>query len=76
MRVPLTERQREIVRMLMRGLTTKEMLMELGVKPRTLKAHFNRLFLKFGIDRGYVKRVRLIHLLYEQSRREGKKGKR
>lgn len=36
---------------------------------RTVKAHFNRMFVKFGIDGG-IKRVKLAVLLYRKQQQE------
>jgi DNA-binding NarL/FixJ family response regulator len=39
----LTERQRQVARALERGLSTEEIAAELGVAPRTVKAHCDSL---------------------------------
>lgn len=58
-----TAREQEIVALLLQGCENKEIADKLGMAPRTVKAHFNRMFLRFQINRG-VKRVKLAVLLY------------
>ena len=54
----------------MRGYSNQEIAKELDMAIRTVKAHFNRMYVLFGIDNRYYKRVRLIYLLFEQHRRK------
>ena len=44
----LTPRQEQVVQLLSRGLTNKEIAHELGIGPEGVKAHVSRLLLRFG----------------------------
>jgi hypothetical protein len=59
-------RERQIVALLLQGCSNTEIAKQLKMKPRTVKAYFNRLFERFGIDDG-IKRVKLATLLYRRS---------
>ena len=48
-RVSLTAREREVVRELATGKTSKQIARALGVSPRTIEAHRARLSRKFGV---------------------------
>jgi DNA-binding NarL/FixJ family response regulator len=61
--VVLSTRQQEIADLLLQGCGNAEISDVLRIKRRTVKAHFNRLFLRFGISDG-IKRVKLATLLY------------
>lgn len=61
--VRLGPRQQQIVDLLLQGYDNREIAQELGMAYRTVKVHFNRLFLRFGIHGG-IKRVQLAVLLY------------
>lgn len=65
--VRLGPRERQIVDLLLKGCDNNEIARELNMARRTVKAHFNRLFLRFGITDG-IKRVKLAIQLY---RRQG-----
>jgi len=54
----------------MRGYTTREMMKELKVTESTMKAHLKRIYALYDIDNSWVKRVRLIYLIYKHSRRK------
>lgn len=61
----LTAREVCVCRLLLDACSNAEIAQRLGIAPRTVKAIFNRLFLKFGItDRRVVKRVVLAVKLY------------
>ncbi|TML64653.1 MAG: helix-turn-helix transcriptional regulator [Actinobacteria bacterium] len=45
----LTERQRQVARGVARGLTNDEIGAELGISPRTVKAHTDNLRRKLGV---------------------------
>src|SRR5260370_30611731 len=63
--VRLGPRERQIVELLVQGCNNAEIAKELKMARRTVKAHFNRLFLRFGItDR--IKRVKLANLMYRR----------
>ena len=61
----LGPRERRIVELLLQGCDNAEIASELKMARRTVKAHFNRLFLRFGITGG-IKRVKLATLLYRR----------
>lgn len=63
--VRLGPRERQIVDLLLQGADNAEIAAELKMARRTVKAHFNRLFLRFGITNG-IKRVKLAILLYRR----------
>ena len=63
--VRLGPRERQIVELLLQGCDNAEIASQLKMARRTVKAHFNRLFLRFGITGG-IKRVKLATLLYRR----------
>src|SRR5579863_8085126 len=63
--VRLGPREQEIVNLLLQGCGNAEIADTIGMNRRTVKAHFNRLFAKFGISGG-IKRVKLATLVYRR----------
>ena len=63
--VRLGPRERQITELLLQGCDNTEIAKQLNMAQRTVKAHFNRLFLRFGISGG-IKRVKLATLLYRR----------
>src|SRR5207302_4733894 len=63
--VRLGPREQQIVELLLQGCDNAEIASQLKIARRTVKAHFNRLFLRFGISGG-IKRVKLATLLYRR----------
>jgi DNA-binding NarL/FixJ family response regulator len=63
--VRLGPREQQIVELLLQGCDNAEIATQLNMARRTVKAHFNRLFLRFGINSG-IKRVKLATLLYRR----------
>src|ERR1700685_3727091 len=63
--VRLGPREQQIVELLLQGCDNTEIAKQLNMAQRTVKAHFNRLFLRFGISGG-IKRVKLATLLYRR----------
>ncbi|HWQ69107.1 MAG TPA: response regulator transcription factor [Patescibacteria group bacterium] len=51
MQVTLTERQREIVRWVIQGMTNKEIADRLGISDKTVKTHLSNIFSKLKISR-------------------------
>jgi len=47
----LTERQRQVVELIARGCSNEEVGVQLGISPRTAKAHCDVLRQKLGVDR-------------------------
>ena len=58
-------RERQIIDLLLQGCDNAEIARDLNIAERTVKAHFNRLFMRFGI-KGGIKRVKLATLLYRR----------
>jgi DNA-binding NarL/FixJ family response regulator len=58
-------REKQIVDLLLQGCDNSEIAQDLNIAERTVKAHFNRLFLRFGI-KGGIKRVKLATMLYRR----------
>jgi DNA-binding NarL/FixJ family response regulator len=63
--VRLGPREQQIVELLLQGCDNAEIARQLNMARRTVKAHFNRLFLRFGITGG-IKRVKLATLIYRR----------
>src|SRR5271167_2028369 len=63
--VRLGPREKEIVELLLQGCDNAEIAKQLKMARRTVKAHFNRLFLRFAITGG-IKRVKLATILYRR----------
>ena len=61
----LRPREQQVVELLLQGCDNDEISKQLHMARRTVKAHFNRLFARFGISGG-VKRVKLATLLYRR----------
>jgi DNA-binding NarL/FixJ family response regulator len=61
----LGTRDRQIAELLLQGCDNEDIAKQLNIRRRTVKAHFNRLFLRFGIKEG-IKRVKLAVLLYRR----------
>jgi DNA-binding NarL/FixJ family response regulator len=58
-------RERQIIDLLLQGCDNAEIARDLNMAERTVKAYFNRLFLRFEI-KGGIKRVKLATLLYRR----------
>jgi hypothetical protein len=58
-------REQQIIDLLLQGCDNSEIAQDLNIAERTVKAHFNRLFLRFGIKSG-IKRVKLATMLYRR----------
>src|SRR5579863_2433148 len=63
--VRMGPREQQISELLLQGCDNSEIATQLNIAQRTVKAHFNRLFLRFGIKNG-IKRVKLATLLYRR----------
>jgi DNA-binding NarL/FixJ family response regulator len=59
--IRLGRREQQIVELLLQGCDNADIAKQLNMARRTVKAHFNRLFLLFGITSG-IKRVKLATL--------------
>lgn len=60
-----TPREAQVIALLLRGYSNKDMAAEMGISALTVKLYFNRLFLRYGISDG-MKRVKLAALLYRR----------
>jgi DNA-binding NarL/FixJ family response regulator len=58
-------REQQIIELLLQGCDNAQIARDLNMAERTVKAHFNRLFMRFGI-KGGIKRVKLATLLYRR----------
>jgi DNA-binding NarL/FixJ family response regulator len=63
--VQLSPREQQIIELLLLGCGNAEIARELKIAGRTVKAHFNRLFLRFGLNDG-IKRVKLATMMYRR----------
>lgn len=63
----LGPREQQVVTLLLEGCDNAEIAQRLHMALRTVKAHFNRLFLRFQIVDG-IKRVKLAILFYRRQR--------
>jgi hypothetical protein len=63
--VRLGPREQQIAELLLQGCDNQEIASQLKMARRTVKAHFNRLFQRFGIHSG-IKRVKLATTLYRR----------
>jgi len=59
----LTRREQQVANLLLEGCENTDIARQLGIAPRTVKACFNHLYLRFGITSG-VKRVKLATFLF------------
>src|SRR5450432_2442020 len=64
-KVRLGPREEQIFELLLQGCDNAEIASQLKMARRTVKAHFNRLFLRFAITGG-IKRVKLATILYRR----------
>ena len=63
--IALGPREQQVLELLLQGCDNAEIANQLKMALRTVKAHLNRLFLRFGI-RGGIKRVKLATLVYRR----------
>ena len=63
--IRLGPREQQIAELLLQGCDNSEIARQLKMARRTVKAHFNRLFLRFAITGG-IKRVKLATILYRR----------
>ena len=56
--IKITQRDAEVLKLLIQGCSNKEIAAQLGISPRTVKQHLRTLFLRAGIREGR-KRVKL-----------------
>jgi DNA-binding NarL/FixJ family response regulator len=63
--VQLGRREQQLIDLLLQGCDNSEIARDLHIAERTVKAHFNRLFSRFGIQGG-IKRVKLATMFYRR----------
>jgi len=63
--VQLGPRDQQIINLLLQGCDNAEIAKQLKMARRTVKARFNRLFVRFGITQG-IKRVKLATMFYRR----------
>lgn len=62
-------REEELLSLLLEGCDNAEIAKRMGIKVRTVKSNFHRLFIKHGIeDDRYIKRVVLAVKIYQERR--------
>ena len=65
--IKITQRDQEVLQLLMKGCSNKEIAKELNISPRTVKQHLRTLFLRAGIRDGR-KRVKLATAMFQKER--------
>jgi hypothetical protein len=73
--VQLGTRERQVADLLLQGCDNAEIAEQLKMPRRTVKAHFQRMFVRFGITSG-IKRVKLATLLYRLDEKATGRGKK
>jgi DNA-binding NarL/FixJ family response regulator len=63
--IKITQRDQQVLNLLIQGCSNKEIAAELAISPRTVKQHLRTLFLRAGIKRGR-KRVILATAAFEK----------
>lgn len=63
--VKITNRDEQVLNLLVQGCSNKEIAQELNISPRTVKQHLRTLFLRAGITSGR-KRVKLATAIYQR----------
>lgn len=61
--IKITQRDAEVLNLLIQGCSNKEIATQLGISPRTVKQHLRTLFLRAGIREGR-KRVKLATAMF------------
>jgi DNA-binding NarL/FixJ family response regulator len=63
--IKITQRDSEVLKLLIQGCSNKEIAAQLGISPRTVKQHLRTLFLRAGIREGR-KRVKLATAMFDK----------
>jgi DNA-binding NarL/FixJ family response regulator len=66
--IKITQRDEQVLQLLVQGCSNKEIAAQLSISPRTVKQHLRTLFLRAGIRDGR-KRVKLATAMFERSRK-------
>lgn len=67
-KVKITQRDEEVLKLLVQGCSNKEIATHLKISPRTVKQHLRTLFLRAGITEGR-KRVKLATAMFQKEQR-------
>ena len=65
----ITQRDEQVLNLLVQGCSNKEIAAGLNISPRTVKQHLRTLFLRAGIRDGR-KRVKLATAVFQREQRE------
>jgi DNA-binding NarL/FixJ family response regulator len=68
-KIKITQRDEEVLRLLVQGCSNKEIATHLNISPRTVKQHLRTLFLRAGITDGR-KRVKLATAMFQRERED------
>jgi ATP/maltotriose-dependent transcriptional regulator MalT len=61
----LGRRERQVADLVLAGASNAEVAQELGMALRTVKAHLNKLYMRYGITTG-SKRVQFVEILHQE----------
>ena len=67
--IKITQRDGQVLKLLVQGCSNKEIAAQLKISPRTVKQHLRTLFLRAGIRSGR-KRVRLATAVFVKEQRQ------
>ncbi len=67
--IKITQRDEQVLDLLVQGCSNKEIADQLKISPRTVKQHLRTLFLRAGIKDGH-KRVKLATAMFQREQRE------
>ena len=67
--IKITQRDGEVLKLLVQGCSNKEIAAQLNISPRTVKQHLRTLFLRAGIRDGR-KRVKLATAVFQKEQVE------
>jgi DNA-binding NarL/FixJ family response regulator len=65
--IKITQRDEQVLQLLVQGCSNKEIAAQLKINPRTVKQHLRTLFLRAGIRDGR-KRVKLATAMFQKER--------
>ena len=63
--IKITQRDEQVLKLLVQGYSNKEIALHLNISPRTVKQHLRTLFLRAGITEGR-KRVKLATAMFQK----------
>jgi DNA-binding NarL/FixJ family response regulator len=67
--IKITQRDEQVLHLLVAGCSNKEIAQQLNISPRTVKQHLRTLFLRAGIKDGR-KRVKLATAVFQREQRQ------